>query len=129
MVHAVIWIIVAMMLGAWTLLTWTADAVLTWPGWNADTLSTWPAWVASLQPPAWFALWVPTAWLDGTRQLLLDSGPAIQIALRQIPDLSGWLGAIVWMVWAIGAFGFLLMGIAASAIARMFQPRRDTSPG
>jgi hypothetical protein len=128
MAYAIVWIILTLMLGFWTLLTWTADAVLTWPGWNAEALSTWPAWVVSLQPPVWLAPWLPAEWLDAGRQILLDWGPAIQASIQQIPDLTGWLSAIVWGVWLIGAFCFLLMGIAASAMVRLFKPRPDTPP-
>ncbi|MFH1813704.1 MAG: hypothetical protein ABIF28_05970 [Pseudomonadota bacterium] len=124
MTYAIIWIITALLLGFWTLLTWTADAVLTWPGWNADALATWPGWVVSLQPPVWLTPWLPEGWLESARQALLDWGPTIQASLQQIPDLTGWLSAIVWAVWLIGAVGFLLMGLAASAIARMLLPRK-----
>ncbi len=123
MAHAIIWIIVAMLLGFWTLLAWTADAVLTWPGWSSASLAAWPAWVAGLQPPGWLAPWMPTEWLEIARQILIEWEPVIRDSLQQIPDLSGWLTAIVWAAWIIGALGFLLMGIAASAIARLFRPR------
>lgn len=123
MAYALIWISIAALLGLWTLVIWTADAVLTWPGWQADAMATWPAWVVSLQPPLWLAPWLPEGWLDAARQTLLDWAPAIQASLQQIPGLSGWLSAIAWAVWLIGALGFLLMGIAASAIARLFLPR------
>jgi hypothetical protein len=72
----------------------------------------------------WLAPWLPEVWLESARQTLLDWGPTIQASLQQIPDLTGWLSAIVWAVWLVGSVGFLLMGLAASAIARMLLPRK-----
>lgn len=120
MAHAVIWIIVAVILGIWTLLAWTADAVLTWPGWSTQSLAEWPLWLDSLQAPTWLAPWIPQAWLDETRAWLLDAGPEIEAALRALPDLRGLFGVIVWTAWTIGAGMLLLMGIAGSALVKMF---------
>lgn len=128
MIHAAIWIVVALIFGAWTLLAWTADSVLNWPGWDSDALATWPLWLDSLQPPVWLAPWLPQAWLDDTRTWLLDAGPEIQAWLQQMPDLRGALGFIVWAAWLIGAGMMLLMGIAGSAMVKLFAPKRTTPP-
>ncbi len=124
MAHAVIWIIVALMFGLWTLIAWTADSVLGWPGWSAHTLAEWPLWLDSLHPPVWLAPWLPEVWLDDARAWLLDAGPEIEEALRAAPDLRGIAGFIVWSAWAIGAGSLLLMGIAGSAVVKMFGPKK-----
>lgn len=124
MAHAVIWIFVALVVGIWTLMAWTADSVLNWPGWSANALAEWPLWLDSLRPPVWLAPWLPQDWLDESRAWLLDAGPEIQAWLQQTPDLRGLLGFIVWTVWLIGAGMMLLMGIAGSALVKLFQPKK-----
>jgi hypothetical protein len=114
MAHAVIWIFVALVVGIWTLMAWTADSVLNWPGWSANALAEWPLWLDSLRQE----------WLDDSRAWLLDAGPEIQAWLQQTPDLRGLLGFIVWTVWLIGAGMMLLMGIAGSALVKLFQPKK-----
>lgn len=125
MAHAIIWIIVALILGVWTLFAWTADAVLTWPGWSAQSMAEWPLWLDSLQLPTWLAPWIPQVWFDGARAWLLDAGPEIEEALRAVPDLRGLFGFIVWTGWAIGAGMLALMGIAGSALVKLFQPKKS----
>jgi hypothetical protein len=120
-VRTIIRVIVICLLGGWTLMAWTADAVIGWSGWNADALGAWPEWVASLQPPAWLAIWVPSGLIDGARQTLIDWGPAIRASMQRVPDMTGWLGAVVWLIWLTGAGGLVLMGIAASAVVRLFR--------
>jgi len=98
--HIAIWIIAALTLGLWTLLTWGVGAVL-----GMD-----PTWVGNLQP---LVAEIPyadliEAWVPGWQAMVVS-------LLHLAQSLLGWLGGagmvVVWVLWGVGAA--FIVGTAA----------------
>ena len=90
--HIAIWIIAALTLGLWSLLSWGVAAVL-----GMD-----PTWVGNLQP---LVANIPYAdlietWVPGWQAMMVS-------LVHLVQSLLGWLGGagmvVVWVLWAVGA--------------------------
>lgn len=98
--HIAIWIITALTLGLWSLLSWGVAAVL-----GMD-----PTWVGNLQP---LVAEIPyadliEAWVPGWQAMMVSM-------LHLVQSLLGWLGGagmvVVWVLWGLGAA--FIVGTAA----------------
>ena len=115
--HIAIWIIAALTLGLWSLLSWGVAAVL-----GMD-----PTWVGNLQP---LVAEIPyadliEAWVPGWQAMMVS-------LLHLVQSLLGWLGGagmvVVWVLWGVGAA--LIVGTAAvvSLIVVLVRRSSDTAP-
>jgi hypothetical protein len=113
--HIVIWILAALALAAWTLVSWGLHAVLALD----------PKWVGDIGPVLAQVPYrdVLEAWIPGWEALLRAAIDLSMVAL-------GWLGSIgpvlVWVVWGLGALG--IVGLAALASGIVALVRRATAP-
>jgi hypothetical protein len=112
-----IWIIAALLLGLWSLLTWGVLTVL-----GLD-----PGWVQNAKP---LIEQIPYAalidqWIPGWQPLLLA-------LLDLTHTLLGWLGGagtvVVWVLWALGAAGLLLLGVVLTLVVAAAQRASRPKP-
>lgn len=124
MVFLVGWVLVLLLLALWSGLVWSGAALL------AALLSHAGAMGAgdwSLPPaltevlPVWAA-----EWLVG---MLEDFTPQLQALAGALPGLAGWVNALAWVVWGVGALLLLGVGLVIHvAIALMRKSRNSTLP-
>jgi len=114
-----IWVLTLLLLALWSLAGWGLHTLLALgPGW----LDQLPAWISRLPYPALLERWLPD-W----QQLLIELAGLAQTALS-------WLGAagsvLVWVLWAAGAAGLLLLALLMSWAVRKLQtaPSQVPSP-
>lgn len=129
--HLLVWTLVALAAGLWSLACWATHALLTGPDWAAADPGAWLAWLEQWQIPLWLAAWLPMeavtllkTWLTGW---LSDWGPWLDELLVQAPDLLGWLAPLLWVAWGLGllllAGGGLAGSLLVAALRRSLLPR------
>jgi hypothetical protein len=106
-------------------LLWTGGAYLTVEAvqWAARVVSSGEATdlaqaAAQWPVPAWLAPWVDAAWLHGIQQAIVASLTALRGSMPALGSAVGWLVPAVWIVWAIGMIGLLLIVAVALFLVR-----------
>jgi len=123
MFHAIAWLIVLTLLAVWSALAWVAHALTGWPGWSGGSLAGLSAWIAGWTVPPVLAPWFPPPALDVAKAALAGLAPMLEWVLQILPGLVGWLGPIIVVIWAAGAFVLLLLGAASSLLVRWVDRR------
>ena len=124
MIHALLWSVVAMLLVCWSLLSWAAHALVSWPGWRAGNPAAWSAWIEQLALSAWLAPWLPAAALEAFKSTFLASGPLLESVVGWLPIAAAWIAATVWVIWALGAVILLGLGALGSGLVAAFAGKK-----
>jgi len=97
-------------------LLWTGGAYLTVEAvqWAARVFSSGEATdlaqaAAAWPVPAWLAPWVDAAWLQSVQQSIVASLAALRGSMPAVGSAVGWLVPAVWVIWAMGMVGLLLL--------------------
>jgi hypothetical protein len=115
--HILIWILAALALVAWSLVSWGLHAVL-----GID-----PQWVGDIGP---LIAQVPyrdvlEVWMPGWEAMLRAAANLAMVGL-------GWLGSIgpvlVWVVWGLGALFIVAMAALASGIVALVRRASGSRP-
>lgn len=123
-----VWIVAALLLLVWSV----GAAVL---GFAVDALAAWMAggagvdgadWVSGWSVPTWMLLWLDAHWLQHAQLMLVELLDALRGASPGLGRAAGWLLAVVWAVWAFGAL--VLLGIAA-LMHRLVGRSASSAPG
>jgi hypothetical protein len=114
-----LWVVVGLALGAWSLLCWMGQAVLGWAGW-AQGLD-WATASVRLELPSQLTDWLGLGWVNALNDQLVAWGPALHNAVSGLPDLSGWIGVLIWILWGLGALGLVLAGGLTSGLIALAQ--------
>lgn len=94
-----IWSVILLLVALWTLGAWGMAALL---GADAGWIDRLQAWLFDAPWRESFDAWWP-GWMMAT-QAALD---ALQALLQWLGGVAPWL---VWLLWGVGAFGFVLLG-------------------
>ncbi len=129
--HFLVWIVAGLLAALWSLLCWTGHAVLSWQGWSQGL--DWAAQVSRIEVPQSLADWLGSGGVETLRRLLIEVGPVIEGAVSWLPDLSGWITAIAWVMWSLGVLflivcaGFTsgLIALASRAAPAPLSPQRS----
>lgn len=121
------WVVVAAILGLWSLAAWAIHGVAVWTVSNAGALTGSTSGVAGLQLPDWLSLWVPAELVQSITAMVVGLGPVIDGLLQAAPALAGGLSVVAWVVWGLGAVLLVAMGAALHAVLALWR-RRDGGP-
>ncbi|KNZ34107.1 MAG: hypothetical protein AD742_01395 [Methylibium sp. NZG] len=121
MLHALVWVIVFLLLGVWTLGAWVSDGVVSWAAVHAGTMSVAAMGVPEL--PAWTEPWLPAEWIKQAHEIAVASAPAIDPLLKHAPAAAGWITIAVWIVWAMGGIALLVLGAVLSGLVSWSRRR------
>lgn len=133
MFYAVIWAVIGLLVIFWSIAAWGLYSAMQWlsglvPG-KLETATTATGNAAreaatQLGMPEWMTGSIPPemveAWLASARALLLW----LQSILLEAPALMDWLSPAIWIVWGLGTFLLLLLGIGAHVGLRLFADKR-----
>lgn len=118
-----IWIVVVVLLAAWSGLVWTGQAVLTGMLSHVGSLGT--DWVV----PDAVTDWLPTPvanWLIGAVETLT---PHLHALANGLPSLSTGVTVLAWGVWIVGAVLLLGMALVAQvSVALLRKSKASTAP-
>ncbi len=124
MMHALIWSVVAVLLACWSLLSWAAHALVSWPGWRAGNPAAGSAWIEQLVLPAGLAPWLPAAAFETFKSAILASGPLLEGIVGWLPIAAAWIVTAVWVVWALGSVILLVLGALGSGLVAAFAGKK-----
>jgi len=100
-----IWIVTLLLLGLWSALAWGLSALLATDGaWLAQI----GPWLSHLPFGGWLETWYPS-WLEDAHLLL-------SLLHNALAWLGGAAPTLVWVAWALGTAGLLLMGAGLTLI-------------
>lgn len=120
------WFVVFALFALWSFAAWAFHSVAVWMMANAGSLSGGAGAIESLQLPVWLAPWVPSEYVSSVTLVISSVMPAIQTALEWAPAMAGGLAMAVWIVWGIGAFVLIALGLLATGLIAMVS--RKISP-
>ncbi len=129
MIHALVWLAVALFLALWSLTAWALHAAAVWALSNAGALSGVATDVGAIPLPAWLAPWVPAEMVQAVTQLIAGMAPLIDSLLQALPMLAGGLTVLAWGIWAVGAFGLVLLGVGGHVMVTLWRRRAGDGPG
>lgn len=121
MFHALTWLAVFVGVLLWSVTTWLFHAVGAWALVNTGALA---GGTQALRLPAWIEPWVPpelTGAITATMQAL---APMLEGVLALAPSLVGGFTVAVWVIWACGVVGLVILGVMASALVGMLRRKR-----
>jgi len=119
MVFLVGWVLVLLLLALWSGLVWSGTALLAALLSQAGALGA-GDW--SLPPvlsdtlPRWAAEWLAATMENFTPQLQWLAGA--------LPGLAGWVNALGWLVWGVGALLLLVLGVAIHVAVALVRKSR-----
>lgn len=120
---SLIWIVTIVLALAWTVAAAMLASLTGWLAANAGDMTGWTGQMAQWPLPDWMALWVTPDLVAGLRHVatsLIGWGSAVLPALE---SLLQWLAPLVWVAWALGIAGLLVLaGLAHYAAGRAFRP-------
>lgn len=120
MLHALTWSLVAALLLAWSLAAWAFNAIASWAATQSGAFAGSTEAIQALSMPAWLAPWVPAEWWSAATTLLTDFAPLLDGLLAAMPSLSGPLSILTWVIWTVGAFFIVLLGVVGSGLIAHF---------
>lgn len=123
--HGLIWALVALAAGLWSLLCWGLHALLGWDGWRKGL--DWEQ-LPRLELPDWIAEWLGLDWLPLLREWLVSLGPQLQAWLEMLPPLGDWAAALALLVWALGLLAFIGGGALASLALHWMRRPQNPRP-
>lgn len=106
-----IWIVFAALLALWTGAAWVGAEGTRWAlqavasGEAGEIARSAAGW----QWPAWLSLWVDTQALKQLQDFIVWAVDALRGALPAIGSATGFVVALVWLTWGVGAFVLLLL--------------------
>ena len=125
-----IWIVFAFGLLLWTGFAWgTAEATR----WAGDLIASgqavdWATQMGTLRWPAWLSYWIDPALIEATIGAVVGLLEAARQAMPWFGSIAGWLVALLWVVWGLGALLWLaLAGGLHLLVSRMAAPRPATA--
>lgn len=102
------WVLVLLLLAAWSSFVWSVESLLVALLAKAGTLSP-GDWTLPEGLTAWLPEWA-SVWLVGTLENLT---PQLQALASSLPSwVSGGVTVLAWGTWAVGAVVLLVIGIA-----------------
>lgn len=102
------WVLVLLLLAAWSSFVWAVESMLAALLAKAGTLGS-VDWTLPEGLTAWLPRWA-AEWLVGTLENLT---PQLQSLASALPSwLSDGLSVLAWGVWAVGAVVLLVIGVA-----------------
>jgi hypothetical protein len=107
------WALVAFAAVVWTAGAWVAAGLTEW---GAQALASGAAVeagraAAQWPVPPWVALWVDPAWVTAAQETVRWSLDALAHLLPAVGSVGPWLVAAVWVVWAVGLAGGLVIAV------------------
>lgn len=122
----VIWIVFALGLLVWTGFAWGTAEATRWAGGliASGHVVDWASQMGTLRWPAWLTFWVDPALIEATIGAVVATLEAARHALPWFGSIAGWLVALLWVVWALGAL--LWLGLAGGLhllVSRLRAPR------
>lgn len=117
------WMVVLLLLAAWSLLVWLGHAVLAALLGGAGGLP----WRDLALPESW-TVWLPPAVSEGLTDLIDALRPPLEALAAQMPSLVGATTVLAWVVWALGALALLAAGAAAHAGLRWWRRNQQQQP-
>ncbi|MFP5468010.1 MAG: hypothetical protein ACLGG8_10900 [Gammaproteobacteria bacterium] len=106
-----IWLVTALLATLWTGLAMASVSLTGWllsvagsapTGELAGMVGQWPV-------PAWLAPWVDAAWLQAAQASLVELVRWLGEVMPSAGSLMAWISPLVWVLWALGMFGLLLV--------------------
>lgn len=123
MVYALVWSVVLVLVGLWSLAAWSLDTVGAWAVSETGTLAAGVASGGSVVP-AWLTSWLP----DGVSAMFAAMGSAVSPILLSLPGQVGTLtegwSFLVVTVWALGSLILVVGGVIVHAFALKLRRRR-----
>jgi hypothetical protein len=128
MFYALNWIVVASLLGLWSLGLWAVHAVAMWATSNAGVLTAAASGAGGLRLPQWLAPWVPAEIVQAVTAAASALSPVIESALQAAPALAGGVTVAAWLVWGIGSVLLVVVGVSLHLLIAVLRRRRG-GPG
>jgi hypothetical protein len=114
--HMMVWGVVALLFGTWTLACLGVHWLLTGPDWNGAGVGAWVDWLAQWRIPLWLTDWLPMASITALKTWLTAMGPWLESLLAQAPALLAWLVPLLWVGWLVGTVLLAVLGVAGSVL-------------
>jgi hypothetical protein len=126
MFYALNWFVVFCLISLWSLAAWAFHAIATWTIANAGVLAGGVGSIEALQMPVWLAPWVPPEFAPVFSAVVAAMAPSIEAMLGWAPTLAGGLSTAVWIVWGVGSFLLILLGVFATGLIAVLRRRLGT---
>jgi hypothetical protein len=104
------WLLVVILLVTWSIGVWMTHSVLVWSISGVGAIAGQQRQVPILEVPDLIALWVPPELLAAIQDGANAALPMMDSAFAFLPSVAGWLTAITWGVWGIGALALIAIG-------------------
>lgn len=127
--HALVWSLVGLAAGLWTLACWAVHALLTGPDWGSADPGAWLVWLEQWRIPLWLAAWLPMEAVTALKTLLTAWGPGLAALLQELPGLLAWLTPLLWLGWGLGLLVLAGCGLAGSLVVAALRGRTAALPG
>jgi hypothetical protein len=120
---AIWWALVAFAALAWTGGAWVAAGLTEW---GAQALASGAAMeagraAAQWPVPPWVELWIDPAWVAAAQESVRWTLDALGHLLPAVGSVGPWLVAAVWVLWAVGMVGGLLIGVLGHLALRRWS--------
>lgn len=124
-----VWVGLLFLLVFWSLGVWLLHAVAAWAAAHAGALSGVPDLVQALGLPQWMAPWIPPEFSAAWPAMVAGLEPLVAWLVQAMPALSGGLAILAWGLWAMGAVGLVLAGLAATVLLVFLRRRGGGAAG
>lgn len=116
MFFALSWLLIAMLLGIWSIGVWMTHSLLVWSISGIGVIAGQPRQPQALELTEAVALWVPEEVLMMLEAAATSALPMIESALSFLPAVTDWLTPISWGIWGIGTLSLLAIGAVLNAV-------------
>lgn len=127
MFYVLNWFVVTILLALWSLAAWAFHSIAAWTAANAEVLASSSGAAEAMRAPDWLAPWFPPELAEAITSVLPALAPPIETILHWVPDLTGGLPMLVWVIWAVGSALLIVLGLLLSGTIAVL--RRQTSRG
>jgi hypothetical protein len=116
------WVLVLLLLAVWSALVWSGQALLSATLQHAGSLGS-----GDWSLPAAWAAWLPVPVAEWLAATLEDLTPQLQALAGALPWLSGGVGVLAWVLWALGALLLVGAGVAVHVAVALWRKSRDSA--
>lgn len=127
MFYALIWLGVFFGVALWSAVMWMFHAAGAWALANTGALAGGSGALQAIRLPAWVEPWIPPELVGAITQTVQGLAPMLEWLLALAPSLAGGFAVAMWVVWAIGAVGLVVLGLIASALVGMLRRSRGSA--
>lgn len=124
MFHALTWLAVFVGVLLWSVTTWLFHAAGAWVLANTGALAGGSGALQALRLPAWIEPWVAPELASAITATMQALAPMLEGVLAFAPSLAGGFTVAVWVIWACGVAGLVILGVMASALVGMLRRKR-----